>query len=58
MKHGLIKDAAYYEWTIEHMSDIREREVSTLKRMISAAVRSKRAVVEKDPMEKGGRGPC
>ncbi len=55
LKHGLIKDAAYYEWTIEHMSDIREREVSTLKRMISRSCEIKRAVVEKDPMEKGER---
>lgn len=55
LKHGLIKDAAYYEWTIEHMSEIREREISTLKRMISRSCEIKRAVVEKDPTEKGER---
>ena len=55
LKHGLIKDASYYEWTIEHMSEICERDLPTLKAMISASCEIKRAVVEKDPTEKGER---
>lgn len=55
LKHGLIKDASYYEWTIEHMSEICERDLTILKTMISQSCEIKRAVVEKDPTEKGDR---
>jgi 3-dehydroquinate synthase len=55
LKHGLIKDADYYEWTIQHMSEICERDLATLKTMIAASCEIKRAVVEKDPTEKGER---
>ena len=30
MKHGLIKDAAFYEWLLEHMYEICDRDVDTL----------------------------
>ena len=53
LKHGLIKDADYYEWVIEHMSEISERKSDVLKKMISASCEIKREVVEKDPTEKG-----
>jgi 3-dehydroquinate synthase len=55
LKHGLIRDADYYEWTIQHMSEICERDLATLKTMIAASCEIKRAVVEKDPTEKGER---
>lgn len=55
LKHGLIKDAKYYEWTILHLSEICERDLDTLKMMIAASCEIKRAVVEKDPQEKGER---
>lgn len=55
LKHGLIKDASYYEWTIQHMSEICERNPEVLKKMISRSCEIKRAVVEKDPTEKGER---
>ena len=55
LKHGLIKDADYYEWVIEHMSEISERKSDVLKKMISASCEIKREVVEKDPTEKGDR---
>lgn len=55
LKHGLIRDADYYEWTIEHMSEIGERDLPVLKTMISASCEIKRAIVEKDPTEKGER---
>lgn len=55
LKHGLIKDADYYEWTIEHMSEIGDRVPDVLREMISASCEIKRAVVEKDPTENGER---
>ena len=55
LKHGLIRDAAYYEWTIEHMDEIRERDKVTLEEMVKRSCEIKRSVVEKDPMERGER---
>lgn len=55
LKHGLIKDADYYTWLIEHMSEIAERDTEVLKQMVQGSCRIKRAVVEKDPTEKGER---
>lgn len=55
LKHGLIKDADYYGWTISHMSEICEREIPVLQEMISRSCEIKRMVVEKDPYEKGDR---
>ena len=55
IKHGLIRDASYYEWVIDHMDEIGERSLSTLTEMIEGSIRIKRAVVEKDPLEKGER---
>ena len=31
LKHGLIKNASYYEWCINQMSEIQDREVPVLK---------------------------
>ncbi len=55
LKHGLIKNAAYYEWTIEHISEICERDVAVLQKMVTESCKIKRAVVEKDPTERGER---
>ncbi|MDO5422802.1 MAG: 3-dehydroquinate synthase [Eubacteriales bacterium] len=55
LKHGLIKDAAYYEWCINNMSEIQERDLPTLRKMVEQSCKIKRAVVEKDPTEKGDR---
>lgn len=55
LKHGLIKDAAYYEWCINHMFEIQDRELPVLREMVERSCRIKRAVVEKDPTEKGDR---
>ncbi len=55
LKHGLIRDAAYYEWTISHMSEIADRDDDILKEMIEKSCRIKREVVEKDPHEKAER---
>ena len=55
LKHGLIKDAAYYEWTIEHMDQIRERDSAVLRSLVETSCRIKREVVQNDPQEKGER---
>lgn len=55
LKHGLIKNAAYYEWCIEHMFEMEERDPDTLFYMIKESCQIKRQVVENDPTEKGER---
>lgn len=55
LKHGLIRSANYYTWLIEHISEIAERDADTLREMVMESCRIKRAVVEKDPTEKGER---
>lgn len=55
LKHGLIKDAAYYEWLISNLFEIEERDFDILFQMIKRSCEIKRMVVEKDPTEKGDR---
>lgn len=55
LKHGLIRDALYYEWTIGHMFEIGDRELPILEEMVLRSCEIKRQVVEKDPTEKGER---
>ena len=55
MKHGLIKDEAYYEWLLDHMDEIKQRDPVILKEMVYRSCMIKKAVVEKDPTEKGER---
>lgn len=55
MKHGLIKDAKYYEWLISNMYEICERDPETLLSMIKRSCEIKKAVVENDPTEQGER---
>lgn len=55
MKHGLIKDGAFYEWLIENMYEICDRELDTLLEMVRKSCMVKKLVVEKDPTEKGDR---
>lgn len=55
LKHGLIKDASYYEWLIQKLPQIKERELEVLEQMIARSCEIKRAVVENDPKEKGER---
>ncbi len=55
LKHGLIRSGTYYTWLIEHISEIAERDADTLQEMVMESCRIKRAVVEKDPTEKGER---
>lgn len=55
LKHGLIMDESYYEWTISHMSEIEQREMDVLEEMIQKSCAIKKYVVEKDPKELGDR---
>ncbi len=55
MKHGLIKDCAYYEWLIENMYEICERDLAVLQEMLHHSCMIKKLVVEKDPTEQGDR---
>ena len=55
MKHGLIKDAMFYEWLIENMYEICERDPETLQEMLKRSCTVKKLIVEKDPTEQGDR---
>lgn len=55
MKNGLIKDALFYEWLLDHMYEIHERDLAVLLEMVMRSCAVKKLVVEKDPTEKGER---
>lgn len=55
MKHGLIKDALFYQWLIENMYEICERNLDVLQEMLLRSCAVKKLVVEKDPEEQGDR---
>lgn len=55
IKHGLIKDHAYYIWIREHRKDILRKEFNILKALIYRSCEIKKAVVEEDPKEQGDR---
>lgn len=55
LKAGLIKDAKFYEWLINHFYEITEKETDYLIEMIHKSCMIKKKVVEKDPYEKGER---
>lgn len=55
MKYGLIKNAKFYEWIIDNMYEIHEKDLETLEEMILKSCTYKKLIVEKDPTEKGER---
>lgn len=55
VKHGLIRDRAYYEWLKEHRDEIMARELDICRQMVFKSNEIKKAVVEKDPTEQGER---
>lgn len=55
IKHGLIKDIAYYHWLKEHKEAILSRDTQTMIEMIEVSCRIKKEVVENDPEEAGER---
>ena len=46
IKHGLIKDAAYYEWLMAHHDAILALEPAVMEEMIARSCEIKREVVE------------
>ncbi len=55
LKHGLIKDNAYFKWMSANYDAILNLEYDVLEEMIYASCDIKRDVVERDPKEKGER---
>lgn len=55
IKHGLIKDNAYYNWLKENHAGISQKKTDVLQEMIYRSCRIKKAVVENDPKEMGER---
>ena len=55
IKHGLIKDAAYYRWLQNNAAKIQSKDYDALEQMIAGSCNIKREVVELDPTEQGDR---
>lgn len=55
IKHGLIKDAAYYRWLQNNAAKIQAKDYDALEQMIAGSCNIKRKVVELDPTEQGDR---
>lgn len=55
IKHGLIKDSAYYHWLTENHDAILSLDPAIVEEMIYRSCNIKRDVVEIDPKEKGER---
>ncbi len=55
MKSALIRDGILYEWLIEMMYEICEKQPEILEEMLVRTCRIKQMIVEKDPSEKGER---
>ena len=55
MKSALIKDAMFYEWLLENMYEIHDRNPEVLEEMVMRSCTVKKLVVEKDPKELGDR---
>jgi 3-dehydroquinate synthase len=55
IKHGLIKDADYYDWLKKQEAAIHARDYEAVLSMVYHSCLIKRAVVEQDPKELGER---
>lgn len=55
IKHGLIRNAAYYNWLKENRNKILSLDLSFLEEMIFQSCQIKKQVVEEDPKEQGIR---
>ena len=55
MKHGLLGDVVFYEWLIENMYEICEKDTNVVTEMLVRSCNIKREIVQKDPTEKGVR---
>lgn len=55
LKHGLIRNAKYYEWLLSNLYEIDERDSDILKELVYESNLVKKTVVELDPYEKNER---
>ena len=55
IKHGLIADAAYFDWMETHREEILAKELPILESLIYTSCDIKRRVVQEDPKEQGIR---
>ncbi len=55
IKHGLIRDQAYYTWMKENRALLLQKSPGTLIGLLETGCNIKRIVVENDPTEKGER---
>lgn len=55
IKHGLIKDADFYQWLAAHHDEILSLQPEVIEDMVARSCDIKREVVEIDPTEKGDR---
>lgn len=55
VKHGIIKNADYYEWLKVNKDSINSRDLKTMLEMVRESNIVKKNVVENDPTEKGER---
>ncbi len=55
LKYGISLDADFYEWAIDHMGELEEREPEALTWAVSQCCQLKRYIVEKDPTDLGDR---
>ncbi|MCM1272140.1 MAG: 3-dehydroquinate synthase [Clostridium sp.] len=55
LKHGLIKNAAYFQWLKENTTLIASRDMEAVAKMIRESNVVKKDVVEQDPTEQGDR---
>ncbi len=55
LKHGLIREASYYEFLVNNFNEINDQESEVLEKMIKRSCEIKAFVVEQDPTEMGMR---
>ena len=55
IKHGLIKDASYYQWLQDNKKAILKRDLDVCENMVFRSNEIKKQVVENDPTEQGER---
>ena len=55
LKHGLIKDALYFEWIKQNKESIVARNMNILRELVYRSLLVKKEVVEHDPKEQGER---
>lgn len=55
MKSALIRDGIFYEWLLDKMYEICEKQPDVLEEMMVRSCSIKKMIVEKDPTEKGER---